>query len=81
MRVHLGKGKHCYTGFSHRTYQESRRMRSQIVYGEFFSSPALFSNPIKKRRNIHGTVRPSRKGMPEDLGHKEMKLKQDDIKV
>jgi hypothetical protein len=78
MRVYLGKVKqHKTQDFTatHATYQESRRMWSQIVYGEYFSSPALLHNPIKKRRNFHGAVRPSRKGMPEDLGHKEMKLK------
>jgi hypothetical protein len=45
----------------------------------FFSSAVLFDNQTKKKITYCGTVRPNRKSMPQDLGHKKMKLKCGDI--
>ena len=56
----------------------------------FFSSPELFDDLVKKqiyddlvKKQIYccGTVRPNRKGMPQDLKPKTTKLKRGDIRV
>jgi hypothetical protein len=47
----------------------------------FFSNRDLFDDLTKKKINCCGTVRPNRKGMPQDLGPKKMRLKQGDIHI
>jgi hypothetical protein len=41
----------------------------------FFSSPDLPDSLTKKSKNCDGTVRPNRKGVPQDLGLKNLRLK------
>ena len=47
----------------------------------FFSSPELFDDLEKKQIYCSGTVRPNRKGMPQDLKPKTTKLKSGDDRV
>jgi len=47
----------------------------------FFSSPELFDDLVKKQIYCCGTVRPNRKGMPQDLRPKTTKLKRGDIRA
>ena len=47
----------------------------------FFSSPELFDDLVKKQIYCCGTVRPNRRGMPQDPGPKTTKLKRGDICV
>ena len=47
----------------------------------YFSSPDLFDDLATKQIYCCGTVRPNRKGMPQDLGPKRMTLRQGDIQV
>jgi hypothetical protein len=46
----------------------------KLYTNNFFSSTALFYDLYTKTINCCGTVRPNRKGMPKNFGHK-MKLK------
>jgi len=47
----------------------------------FFSSPELYDDLGKKQIYCCGTVRPNRRGMPQDLAPKISKLKRGDIHV
>ena len=47
----------------------------------FFSSPELFDDLAKKQTYYCRTVRPNRRGMPQDLAPKTTKLKRGDIHV
>jgi hypothetical protein len=47
----------------------------------FFSSPELFDDVVKTQIYCCGTVKPNRKGMPQDLKPKMTKLKRGDIRV
>ena len=47
----------------------------------YFSSPDLFDDLATKQIYYCATVRPNRKGMPQDLGPKRMTLKQGDLQV
>jgi len=47
----------------------------------YFSSLDLFDDLITKQIYCCGTVRPNRKGMPQDLGPKRMTLKRGDLQV
>jgi len=80
MNMYLGKdGKHAtlsmtathatVTGLMARTEHEYK-----LYMDNFFSSTALFDDLYTKTINCCGTVRPNRKGMPKNFGHK-MKLK------
>ena len=63
---------------THATVTElTRNIRTwpQIVHGQFHFSPELFDDLTKKKINHCGTVRLNRKGMPEDLRYKMVKLR------
>ena len=47
----------------------------------YFSSPDLFDDLATKQIYCCGTVRPNRKGMPQDLGPKRMRLRRGDLHV
>ena len=47
----------------------------------FFSSPELFDDLGNKQIYCCGTVRPKRRGMPQDLKPKTTKLKRGNIRV
>jgi hypothetical protein len=48
---------------------------------KFFSSPRLFEDLAMTKIYCRGTVRPNRKGMPQDLGPRKMKLKRGDLHI
>ena len=56
--------------------------RAHKLYTDnFFSSLELFDDLAKKQIYSCGTVRPNRRGMPQDLAPKRPKLKRGDIHV
>jgi hypothetical protein len=46
-----------------------------------FSSPGLSDDLAMKQIYCCGTVRPNRKGMPQDLGSKNLTLQRGDLRV
>jgi len=52
----------------------------KLYMDNFFSSPKLFDNLQTKTINCCGTVRPNRKGMPKNFGHK-MKMKRGGLQI
>ena len=53
----------------------------KLYMDNFFSSPELFDVFAKKQIYCCGTVRPNRRGMPQDLAPKTSKLKRRDIRI
>jgi len=53
----------------------------KLYMDNFFSSPELFDDLVKKQIYCCGTVWPNTKGMPQDLRLKTTKLKRGDIRV
>jgi len=47
----------------------------------FFSSPRLFDDLLRRKIHSCGTVRPNRKDMPSDFRPKKLKLTKGDIRV
>jgi len=79
--MHLGKDRKCATPSMAATHVTVRGLAARIEHlghmlymGNFFSSPVLFGDLHSKAVYCSGTVRPNRKGMPKNFGHK-MKLK------
>ena len=70
---------------THGTVRELTRkieVRGHKLYMDnFFSSPELFDDLANKQIYYCGTVRPNRRGMPQDLRSKTTKLKRGDICV
>jgi len=93
MKVYLGKDRQ-HVKATHATVTElTRKIEGcghKLYMNNFFSSPELFDDLVKKqiyddlvKKQIYccGTVRPNRKGMPQDLKPKTTKLKRGDIRV
>jgi hypothetical protein len=57
------------------------RQGQKLYVDNFFTSPELFDKLTKKKMNCCGTVRPNKKDMLLDLGHRNFKTKGGDIKV
>ena len=53
----------------------------KLYIDNIFSSPELFDDLAKKQIYCCGSVRPNRRGMPQDLAPKTTKLKRGDIRV
>ncbi len=53
----------------------------KLYMDNYFSSPDLFDDLATKQIYCCGTVRPNRKGMPQDLDPKRMTLKRGDLQV
>jgi hypothetical protein len=53
--------------------------RGHKLYVDFFSSPQLFQDLAMRQIYWCGAVRPNRKGMPQDIGPKKLKLERGDI--
>ena len=53
----------------------------KLYMDNFVSSPELFDDLVKKQIYCCDTVRPKRKGMPQDLRPKTTKLKRGDIRI
>jgi len=80
MNMYLGKDGKCATPSTTATLATVTGLAARIEQGHklymdsFFSSTALFDDLYTKTISCCGTVRPNRKGMPKNFGHK-MKLK------
>ena len=88
MKVYLGKDRQRtaqHVTATHATVTELTRKiegRGHKLYMDnFFSSPELFDDLVKKQIYCCGTVRLNRRGMPQDLRLKTTKLKRGDIRV
>jgi len=88
MKVYLGKDRQRtaqHVTATRATVTELTRKiegRGHKLYTDnFFSSPELFDDLAKKQIYCCGTVRPNRKGMPQNLRPKTTKLKRADILV
>ena len=82
MKVYLGKERQRtaqHVTATHATVTELTRKiegcSHKLYMDNFFSSPELFDDLVKKQIYCCGTVRPNRKGMPQDLRPKTTKLK------
>jgi len=87
MEVYLGKDRQRmaqHVTATHATVTELMRKiegRGHKLYKDnSFSSPELFDDLVKKQIYCYGTVRPNRRGMPQDLRLKT-KLKRGDLHV
>jgi hypothetical protein len=81
MTMYIGKDKKCATPTMTAKHATVRGLAARIEHfghqlyvGNSFSSPALFDDLHTKTVYCCGTVRPNRKGMPKNFGHK-MKMK------
>jgi hypothetical protein len=88
MKVYLGKDRQRVTQdltATHATVKElTRRVEGlghKLYMDNFFTSPDLFDDLTKCKINCCGTVRPNRKGMPQDLADRRLKLKRGDIRA
>ena len=88
MKVYVGKEKQRRAQdvtVTHATVTELTQKvqgRGHKLYMDnFFSSPQLFQDLARRQIYCCGTVRPNRKGMPQDIGPKKLKLKRGDIHV
>ena len=86
MSVYLGKQKQHATNEITATHgtvlQLVRRVEGvghKLYMDNYFSSPALFDDLAERKINSCGTVRNDRRGMPQDIRPKHMKLKKGDI--
>ena len=88
MKVYLGKDRRHtaqHVTATHATVTELtkkiERRGHKLYMDNFFSSPELFDDLVKKQIYCCGIVRPNRKGMPQDLRPKTTKLKRGDTHV
>jgi hypothetical protein len=88
MKAYLGKDQQHATQdvtATHATLPDLMRKAEgqghKSYMDNFFSSPNLSDNLTEKKINCCGTVRPNRKGMPWNLGQKNLTLKWGDIRV
>ena len=51
----------------------------KIFMDNYFILPALFDDLFQRKINVCGTVCPDRRGMPQDIGPKSLKMKRGDI--
>jgi len=83
MKVYLAKDRQ-HTA-QHVTVTELRRKIEgcgrNLCLDNLFSSPELFDDLVRKQIYCCGTVRPNRRGMPQDPGLKTTKLRRGDIYV
>ena len=88
IKVYLGKERQHiaqHLTATHATMTELTRQIEgcghKLYMDNFFSSPELFDDLVKKQIYCCGTVRPKRGGMPPDLEPKTKKLKRVDIYI
>jgi hypothetical protein len=82
MTVCAGKDRKRVTLFmtaTHATVTEHTARTENVGYKVYMDSifPSPFDNLHTKTKNYRGTVRPNRKGMPKNFGHK-LKMKRGD---
>jgi hypothetical protein len=88
MEVYLGKDRQRATTDMTATHATVKQMTRKIqgcghklYMDNYFSSPDLYRDLTKQKINCCGTVRPNRKGMPDDFRSKTLKLKRGDVRV
>jgi hypothetical protein len=79
VKVYLGKDKRCKAQAMTATYATVTKLARKVeglghklCLDNFFASLDLFNDVTWKKIYRCKTVRPNRKGMPQDLGHKKM---------
>jgi len=88
MKAYLGKDRKRtaqHVTETHSTVTELiRKVKGcghKLYVDNFFSSPELYDDLVNKKIYCCGTVRPNRRGMPQDLASKSTKLKRRDIRI
>ena len=88
MKVYLGKDRQWmaqHVTATHATVTDlTRKIEGhghKLYMDNFFSSPELFDDLVKKQIYCCGTVRPNRRGIPQNLRPKTTKLKRGDIRI
>ncbi|PNF23240.1 hypothetical protein B7P43_G18268 [Cryptotermes secundus] len=88
MKVYLGKDrKHASQDVTatHATVRDLCRhiegVGHKLYMDNFFSSPDFFDDLMTKDITCCGTVRPNRKGLPDDFRRRQFRLKKGDIRV
>ncbi|PNF19047.1 hypothetical protein B7P43_G11709 [Cryptotermes secundus] len=88
MKVYLGKDRTRASQdvtATHATVRDlCRRIEGvghKLYMDNFFSSPDLFDELMTKNITCCGTVRPNRKGLPDDFRRRQFRLKKGDIRV
>jgi hypothetical protein len=86
MSVYLGKERQHATAqitATHETVlqviQRVEGLGHKVFMDNYFTSPALFDDLFQRKINACGTVRHDRRGMPQDIGPKCLKMKRGDI--
>ncbi|XP_023704971.1 piggyBac transposable element-derived protein 4-like [Cryptotermes secundus] len=86
MTVYLGKQRQLAIeeitsthGIVLQLIQRIEGLGHKIYMDNYFSSPALFDDPLDRKINSCRTVRNDRRGMPQEIRPKSMKLKKGDI--
>lgn len=86
MQVYLGKQKEManenVSAIHGTVLQLTRRVEGvghKLFMDNYFSSPILYDDLFERKINSCGTVRYNRRGIPQDIGPKNMKLKRGDI--
>jgi hypothetical protein len=86
MKVYLGKDRQHVTQDMTATHATMKELTGRVegpghnlCMHKFFLSSDLFDDLTKSKINCCGTVRPNRKGVPQDLGYKRLKLKKGDM--
>ena len=82
MSVCLGKQRQHATTQTHGTMlqviQRVEGLGHKIFTDSYFTSPALFDDLFQRKINACGTVHHDRRGMPQDIGPKYLKMKRGD---
>ncbi|PNF43126.1 hypothetical protein B7P43_G18025 [Cryptotermes secundus] len=88
MKVYLGKDRTRAdrdVTATHATVRDlCRRIEGvghKLYMDNFFSSPDLFDELMTKKITCCGTVRPNRKGLPDDFRRRQFRLRKGDIRV
>jgi hypothetical protein len=86
MSVYLGKHRQHATAQLTATHgtvlQVIRRVEGlgpKVFMDSYFTSPVLFDDLFQRKINACGTVRHDKRGMPQDIGPKSLKMKRGDI--
>ncbi|XP_023719041.1 piggyBac transposable element-derived protein 4-like [Cryptotermes secundus] len=88
MKVYLGKDRTRAdrdVTATHATVRDLCRRVERVGHkpymDSFFSSPDLFDELMTKKISCCGTLRPNRKGLPQDFRNRQLRLKKGDIRV
>ena len=87
MKVYLGRDSRSATDNMTATHANVRRLicrfeglGHKLFMNNFFSSPRLFNDLLRRKIHSCGTVRANRKDMPSDIGPKKLELTKGDIR-